>query len=837
MEPLHHGERAFHYRYVPYGTRFKAVGGERSVDEHNGDKRDLDERKRRLFANELAVDVGGVCWGHNGVADSVLDHHFRREDEGQFPSAAAAVLHRAADIAERFATRPGKIWLVSHVNPDFDAFCAMFLARQIISGELPAEGWEALGIYPEGWRALGDHRRQIDWFQPRVADVPPDRRWAVLLAANAACVDNCRRLACPKTRALHAVLYAAIERGRNYKSESSGALEFFSAVKHELQAKNLNPLYDSVLEGTHVFDRELRMLDHELEAYQRDLRRARQAIVFVQQADRPANLWAPEICQRPLIERWDESDKKVNAAVDVAHLQPAPFDLSPVDAIYLRDPECLLFKEWARYDVENSHFRQGFLFTAVAYSGGRASRFNNLDYYFALDPERAGARHLYNVWARLQDAECEKLLEAANKNQVELEDGPPRVGFEGRAAEYPAGEPWPGQADSPRESFLGPHAKLFKDPWFDGSNYSFTLVATPNRGTFIGQPTGNADLLDDPVVQLVRAELELGVFTSGVRGFEFSSEPGGGERKLRKFHISKVERHDERPPHHAGHYYRYAVMVSDAVPLLNRTLANQIGRTLWRVLEGEHGATVPDDFAERHLLGGADWLGVWSRRGIAVAYKRAATKRIVASNKLFAELVALSREAGALAVVADRQPGEMAAGRPPRAAAPGDHDSAAGDLIVAHGAHLTRRVADAKRRLAFPEARLLGRFFEASRLDEVLSAVHDLNLVSSEAAYRDRIEHLQGNVEWLEIFIVTWYAFEFFEHMREIYQGEPGHKAGPGRLTLGSAFGGLIVGLIWFWLLRPDKHSRFTCRQLLVVGLLGAAALAFLLHAFLTVDP
>jgi uncharacterized membrane-anchored protein len=149
---------------------------------------------------------------------------------------------------------------------------------------------------------------------------------------------------------------------------------------------------------------------------------------------------------------------------------------------------------------------------------------------------------------------------------------------------------------------------------------------------------------------------------------------------------------------------------------------------------------------------------------------------------------------------------------------------------LAKGAHLTRRVADAKRRLAFPEARLLGRFFEASRLDEVLAAVHDLNLVSSEAAHRHKIEqlthgshHLQANVEWLEIFVVAFYVFEFFDMLAKLYDVQ---ETATAAFSISAAF---IAGLMGFWLLRPDRHSRFPAYKvvwLAIIGLIAASIFA-----------
>src|SRR5690242_6386674 len=78
----------------------------------------------------VVTDVGGTCCsGSEPLA--VIDHHFSRQ--GQFPSASAAVLHKAKLIRDRFAGQEGIFWLVTHRLPDFDAFCSMYLARWILS--------------------------------------------------------------------------------------------------------------------------------------------------------------------------------------------------------------------------------------------------------------------------------------------------------------------------------------------------------------------------------------------------------------------------------------------------------------------------------------------------------------------------------------------------------------------------------------------------------------------------------------------------------------------------------------------------------------------------------
>jgi hypothetical protein len=308
---------AFKYRFVRFGTRFTSADGPRP-------NRGADPAA--LYENELAVDVGSICWGLDGETLAVLDHHFHRP-AGQFPSAAAAVLHNAHNIRERLGNFEDEVWLVSHQQPDFDAFSAMYLARQIIAGDVPAAGWEEFGICKGSWCA---GPQAIDWFQPRTDNLPPNRRWPVLLAANAACVDHCRRMSCPKNRSLHSILYAALLRGRNYLSETSGAFEFFEEVRQALLDPDLrlNPLHDSVLEGTKRFAPELALLDRETEAYRRDIARARKSIVFLQSAKGKFADWYGEVAKLRLLDANDQPA--------VRHLHPLQQSQSQADGIYLR---------------------------------------------------------------------------------------------------------------------------------------------------------------------------------------------------------------------------------------------------------------------------------------------------------------------------------------------------------------------------------------------------------------------------------------------------------------------------------------------------------------------
>src|SRR4051812_9589763 len=112
------------YRFVRFGANFATKIGQRSS---------ADGDALELYENEIAVDVGGVCWGFAGESKRVIDHHFPRAH--QFPAATAAVLHctsRIRDAVVPYEGHPEGIWLVTHKEPDFDAFCSLYAAREII---------------------------------------------------------------------------------------------------------------------------------------------------------------------------------------------------------------------------------------------------------------------------------------------------------------------------------------------------------------------------------------------------------------------------------------------------------------------------------------------------------------------------------------------------------------------------------------------------------------------------------------------------------------------------------------------------------------------------------
>ncbi len=700
------------YRYVAFGTRFTRASGCRT---------DPAERVSDLYENELAVDVGGECWGFNTDLP-VIDNHFFRA-AGHFPCAAAGVLHNAGRIQRKFGGAD-TLWLVTHVQPDFDGLCAMYLARVILLGLVPHD-WDRVQFNPDGWFRT---RNEIDWFFPDVRGTPLDRRWPVLLASNAASVDHGRRLRCPRNRGLHSILYAALHRGRDYGS--NGALEFFNEVMAALRRDEspLNPLLDSVLEGSRTFAPELAFLDRELEAYERDISRARRVVVNVSSG--VFSEWYPKVQNVALL---------ADGFSRAGDQQSLPSQSrSQVDGIYIRDPECLLFKEWARLDNDNSSMGNGFVFTAVAYSGlRRDAAVNSTDYYFALDPERASSRHLYNLWVRLETEEIKALsgaslpslhaqLERAEEQARASGSSRCRPGFEKRA---------------------GIHAAFFDDPWFDGSNYQSTIVATPNRGTVIGEPGIRSDLTDDPVAALVQDELEYSFFRPPMTIEDLSASSGKPDRPPNK---CSIEEACQSPV--ASGYYRFGTIeLWQDVDLSRAPLVKQIGAVLWRTLESGD-ARWNSSALEPRLLADSELIGVWSRRGLVLAHKSDALLRVHIVGEKFKHLISLAREVSEVVRL--------------------DPSKGGGREIVSRCQRLMPELARMSHALIEPELELLRGFFESSHLDSVLdslhqahSAVHEMEMAGNMTENIKTVAEVQKVIHLIEYMVGAAYVAELWHLM------------------------------------------------------------------------
>ena len=769
----------FRYRYVDFGTTFAGDPRDRGLESGA-------DSPGTLFANALAVDVGGTCWGVNEPL-AIIDHHFQRD--AQFPSAAAAVLHKANLIRDRFARRD-VVWLVTHKEPDFDAFCSMYLARWIIeSPNLP--DFQQYGLHPNGWLDL-PHQQRIYWLNPDLATVPPEHRWAFLLAAYSSALESRRHIACPPQRALRSILYAAIKRGRDYLGDTSGAVEFFEEVKSVLQRQQLNPVFDSVLEQSARFAPELALLDRAADAYQRDMQRARPSIVYLPESEAPT----PDFFKDP--RQMAFHDQRRASDLDAGHLLLADTFRIPTDGIYLRDPECLLFKEWARLDIENSTLGAGFEFTAIAYSNGRPDAPNNkTDYQFSIDPERANGRHLYTVWSRLQTQEVECLR--AHDQQAVV------VG----AASHHAARSTP---------TLG---TLLSDPWIGGQSQYGNRVAAPQRGTLLGPPGTRSDLRDDPIAEAVRTELEDSIYAAAslvtgpqVAVYDLAGAKEGVDISPQHYNLN-TPLEIPAPPET---YFRFAALRLRAdVPINMPHLARQIGETLWQVLYPDTPGATPSDFLARHLVVTADGVGVWADRGVAVALKQAAvvatTDRQVADlRSAFGDIVSLGRDVDRLT---ERwrvlQPAQAADGSSPQ-----NFEASTLRAVVAASEELATRALKVKHALSLPDGDLLRRFHDANGLEQLMGTLRDLTSTASERLQRhesaeqarrtasrdDSVSRIQSKFEWLEVFIIGFFAVLVIDIItRQINMGTQLE----GALVI---VGGPLFIALAAWILKPWQRKK-----------------------------
>ncbi|HEY4360797.1 MAG TPA: hypothetical protein VGN17_07510 [Bryobacteraceae bacterium] len=733
----------FKYRYVDFGTKFTKGEGVRSAENRAGDP-------SKLFANEIAMDVGGECWGYEECSLPVFDHHFFRPN--QYASATIAVLDNAQTIRAAVGSQP-LVWLVAHRDPDFDAFASMYAARVLLEEDIPALPW-----------------REIDHFNPDLSRIQKAHRWIALLGACASRVDNCHRITCRKERAIHSVLYAALQRGRDYQEEDSGAVEFFQQVRQEMAANSLNPLFDSVLEHNRVFAPELAMLDREVLAYERDVRRARKAAVH--------------LCTAPFAEFFNE------ARETALEKRPAIFhqERRQTDGIYLRDPECILFKEWARLDTENSSMNEGFLFTAVAYSGERPGEVNGSNYFFSVDPERCAGRHLYDVWEHLERAELKALEKQTKLSQGLLE------------AENEAHQTGRTLARRGFEDRAGKHKHLFNDPWFDGSNYECTIVATPNRGTFIAPPGRKADLSDDEVTLLVVQCIEHGIYHGPVAVKDLAARPDLKDIIYDKHNIRTVIE-QMRPP--ARGYFRLSsVVLEEHLDLEWGAMLPQIAAELWRILNPAVGRSLPSDFMERHVFWRMGWIAVWSREGVSIAYKGSARNRGEDLRELFERLIEFVKAANGFVESASKTKVTERLKE--------------GEALICTSAQLTYE-------LALPDHQVLQSFHQETRLSEVIKTLRDVQTAVAADQQRGAVAEgthkmieLQKKVEVLEIVIVSFYATElmktFSEHLGLL----------PGTALLVSFVGVVIVtGVVWNAMGRPHGLKP----MILALGVLWVLAL------------
>ena len=739
----------FRYRFVPFGTQFRPATGSRPHDCSD---------VQLLFENEIAADVGGTFWWDStDTLIPVIDHHFSCDN--QFPSAAAAVLH-SADRVQAWAnsvSRFEQVFLVTHEFPDFDAFASLYLIRSLATQPFGVSGL-LLGMAPDSWRNLTASevpprgRVRIDWYRHAAVNMDETTKWRILIACLASMVDNCKPFPCGRQKSPPAVLYAALERKRHLQEE--GARLFFDRIRDAIVLRDRNPLTDAIFQTDPEFAPEVELLEREEPAYQRDLKRARRVIVVVPTHSESFADYYSKRTNRKLL--------GPDGTLDPIHTETHGVP-EVTDGIYLRDPESILFKDLVRLDLTNSSFGRGFTFSAIAYSNGRPyGHANQSDYFFALDPETAGRRTLYPLWARLEDAELRCMT---TTDQAELVNLDARRGFSERAPNPPG---------------------LMHDPWFDAPNSGSTLVATPFRGTTIGPAGIRSDLSDDPVAQLVREQLELTVYAEPVKVVDY---PADGEPSAS---FVPAGNGPVALPNPVAGYFRFcSVPLVENLDTRSAVLTQQIGDFLWSVLHGYPDR--PTDFVERHLTRDHEIIAVWSRRGIAAAYLPSSAHRIESTEDQFQKLITLL------------------GGLPSEA-------SAKEQKSLDRAEDLLSQIATQRQKLSMPESVLaFRRFVDAIGFHETLGIIQDVlsarvaraaerqshRIATATSASMVAIKEGQEKVEFLEILFVTLYSIEILHIVLGLIAE---NRLWEGRIAC--SWGLLIAVIVWRFLLAKDRNEE-----------------------------
>jgi hypothetical protein len=633
----------FEYDFVDFGTRFK----------------------KEALKDTVVTDVGGTCLGHKGEELLIFDHHFPRENN--FPSASAAVLHHVDAISSLISQ--AKIYLKTHKSPDFDALCSLYLVRKILEGEI------------QGPSSKYD---KIDWYSPKLNNLTIKEMWPILLAAYASRVDNCKRIACRKESAIHSILYAGIARGRNWlDKDGQGAYDFFEDVKTQICDKELNPLYDDIFDLSSKYSPELKLLEREPQLYLQDLARARKCIVYIPSSQN-FDSWYGELIKKELI----QEDRKFNSA----HLC-AEHQTEAVDGLYLRDPESILFKEWAREDFENSTLGNGYTFTGIAYSNSKDN--SKSRYYFSLDPEKALGKHLYPVWAKIQ------YKESLKRTNTEYEK--PRVEYNERL-----------------ENCAGA-----KDPWFDGGNFLCTIIDTPNSGSELKEGT-KRDLSDDEVTEIVREKIEYNIYKSDddesipkvrIVLFPITFNNHENNNSKNKYYVKLNDL--IKLPMDPGKLRLAAVKLKseDYIETSAPAVAESIGKSLWPAIADSGVTTVPADFAVRHLWFDNQSVMVWNRHGIAIASKDC--EFVKHQYKLLSRVAEMFRLSEGLAE------------KPPEEAS-----EYADPCSIKNGTKILQEIIKLKVAAANPRNTVIRRLMDATEISSIIQAATSLHQ-----------EHLQRKID------------------------------------------------------------------------------------------
>ena len=611
----------FAYRSVGYGTRFEKSEDWRLKDwgpNRNAPKDHQESDERTLCFNEIAVDVGSTCLGYQGYSLRVFDHHFQREDlkNGNFGSAALTVLSQAravADWAKVVVENCGPsepvatVWLVSHVQPDFDAYCSCYVASRLIQDPELAVAFGKCGVSEENLLSVLQNSQMV---LTKLSEFPAARA-LLLLAVCAARVDQCIPDACPRDSSFRCLFLAARERGR-FRPDRPDGSNFFADVEAEIFAGRYHPLLDELPAALmEKYAPERVFIKNQEIVYLNDMQYAKILSVPICGTNQYYRDWSAQISGAGMdtgagIPLWRgaslhpffqairegdpglaENDKQQDLARNILDRH------EDVDGLLIDKPKCLFFKDWVRLDTARSPRGFGFKFTGIVHAQPTPQ------FYFSLDPEYARSLklHLYDLWVRLQQREG--------------------VGREIPDGKKPRGEILARGSDG-RSGLL--------DPWFDG--YEATLVVSPNSlSEAVRQYVPKID--SDPTMKLVEAWASNGFYRpKSMASIRWSCptisrlQECSVELSLETFRETAWEKVGELKAR-AKEGFIFANLKLKKRPESvgwDKASEEQVGKDLWRLIS-THPNGVPPDFRERHLVVDVEWIAVWNRNGLAIAFK------------------------------------------------------------------------------------------------------------------------------------------------------------------------------------------------------------------------
>jgi hypothetical protein len=240
-----------------------------------------------------------------------------------------------------------------------------------------------------------------------------------------------------------------------------------------------------------------------------------------------------------------------------------------------------------------------------------------------------------------------------------------------------------------------------------------------------------------------------------------------------------------QPP--AGFRFASVVLPSDfneklkVKNLLDEPVQPVLQSLLWRLIRPNQRPGYPMDFVDRHCQSDDGVLSVWSRSGVAMAYLPHVEKDVENLKGFFEEIVKLNSLATDLL---QEKPGQR------------DSRNNLIDLYASVRAKFTQA-----------RYRLLKRFWESTEQEGVMSAVAKNMHLEKQTENLNAIKKVQFKLELLEIFIISFYAFELFHVLQD--KGTEGNEVKGMWLYAGYL---VIFGVASWMLLHPkfdgDKGGR-----------------------------